>query len=179
MKGYRMKTASWYSTLAYRMTIGSACLVMVAGCREQSSPGGDNGHDENHASHVIPAHKPKTFPDAVRRLREMNDQMFRGGVKEDPGSSLDEKTLQMALDIANWLPEIAADSDMPERPWNEVNARSGALVMDYQVIITGAADGARFKAVHGAGQAISDLEKLLAQADPRWFAGPENRGQAP
>ena len=37
-------------------------------------------------------------------------------------SSSRPKTLQIAMDIANWLPEIAADSDMPEGPWNKVNA---------------------------------------------------------
>ena len=41
--------------------------------------GRGQGHDEEHAGHVIPAHKPRTFPDAVRRLRELNDQFLRQG----------------------------------------------------------------------------------------------------
>ncbi len=44
----------------------------------------------------------------------------------EAGPSAGQKTLAIALDIANWLPEIAADSDMPETPWNEVNAQSAA-----------------------------------------------------
>ena len=52
----------------------------------------------------------------------------------------DLKSLQVALDIANWLPEIAADSDMPEAPWNKVSAGRRCLVADYQAAIS-ASDG--------------------------------------
>src|SRR5207237_2588964 len=90
---------------------------------------------------VIPAHKPKAFPEAVRRLRELNDQIGRNVVQGQPGSLPDDKTLHVALDIANWLPEIAGDSDMPEPPWNEVNARSATIVADYRAVLSGAAAG--------------------------------------
>ena len=51
-----------------------ACLFAIVGCARNNSPG-ESGHDnDDHIGHVIPAHKPKTFPDAVRRLRDLNDQ---------------------------------------------------------------------------------------------------------
>src|SRR3954468_1840621 len=110
----------------------AACLLASAGCRQGRSPGDSpaNDHDEEHVGHVIPAHKPKSFPDAVRALRELNDRIGRGAV--------DAKTLSVALDVANWLPEIAADSDMPEGPWDEVDACSKVLVAGFQEIKPGA-----------------------------------------
>jgi hypothetical protein len=155
------------------MTMGVVCWLAVAGCRGEPSP----GEDHEHAAHIIPAHKPRTFPDAVRRLRELNDRLARGAAKRLP----DDPTLNVALDIANWLPEIAAESEMPETPWNEVNARSAALVSDYRTILSdaGAAAGDPDERLRDAGNAISGLETLLAAADPRWFTGPENRAAAP
>ena len=78
--------------------------------------------------------------------------------------------MQIALDIANWLPEIAADSDMPETPWNEVNARSARLVADYQDCLRATAASARVE-VEQANAEIGNLEKLLLACDPRWFQG--------
>jgi hypothetical protein len=58
-----------------------------------------------------------------------------------------------------------------------VNARSAALVADYEKILS--RTDAQSIALRDARQAISDLETLLAGADPRWFAGPEKQGTAP
>ncbi len=66
MKRHRMKTTTRILALACRAAIGAACLVVVAGCRQEEPPGDELGHDQGHTGHVIPAHKPKTFPEAVR-----------------------------------------------------------------------------------------------------------------
>jgi hypothetical protein len=168
-----VKTARRISTLAYRVGLATS-LLTLAGCRGDHSP----GEDHDHIGHVIPAHKPKVLPEAVRRLRELNDRITRGKADGQPAAP-DDRTLNIALDIANWLPEIAAESEMPEKQWNEVNARSAAIVADYQTILSGAAADAGSGAASDAGRAISDLESLLAAADPRWFAGPEKPGTAP
>ena len=110
-----MNTAFRSSTLACRVAVATASWSL-AGCRAEHSPGEHAGHDEDHIGHVIPAHKPKTFPDAVHRLRELNDALARDAAQGQPAASPGEKTLNIALDIANWLPEIAAESDMPENP---------------------------------------------------------------
>ena len=68
---------------------------LIAGCRGEHSPGESGHDDEDHAGHVIPAHKPKTFPDAVRRLRELNDRdRPRPERTAGPRHRPDEKTLQ-------------------------------------------------------------------------------------
>ena len=151
----------------FRAALAVASLIALAGCHGEHR----SGHDDIHIGHVIPAHKPKSFPDAVRRLRELNPQIGRNLDKGQPGSPTDEKTLNIATDIANWLPEIAADSDMPEPPWNEVNIRSATIVADYQAIRSVSVNGDARSRVEDAARAISDLETLLASADPHWFAG--------
>ena len=151
-----------------RVAVAMVCLIALAGCRAQNSPGEAKGHEEEHAGHVIPAHKPTAFPDAVRRLRELNDQFLRQGTSDLSETSTDPKTLQITLDIANWLPEIAADSDMPETPWNEVNTRSARLVADYQSLISGSPADAR-RELDQANVEIANLEKLLLASQPRWF----------
>ena len=174
-----MQRARRFSRIACLVVIGAACLVAVAGCGEGSSLGDDHDHDHEHAGHVIPAHKPRTFPDAVRRLRELNGQLARG---TGPGKSTEVSghgTLDIALDIANWLPEIAADSDMPKEPWDAVNDRSAALVSDYRTILAGAGADQKDQSVNHASTVISDLEKIVTAADPKWFAVPEKRHDEP
>jgi hypothetical protein len=131
-----------------------------------------NDQKDEHVGHVIPAHKPKSFPEAVHRLREINDSLSR------PGATPDTKSMNVALDIASWLPEIAADSDMPEAPWNAVSARSAALLADYQKILSGPSQDAR-SVVDDARLEIGKLEQLLAESDPRWFGETGKVASAP
>jgi hypothetical protein len=148
----------------------AALLAVAAGCH------GDRPHEgeEEHIGHVIPAHKPKDFSSAVRRLRELertiDDGMAGGRLK----ALVDDRTLPIALDIATWLPEIAADSDMPETPWDVVKKQSEALVATYKGLLdraNGASPGDMSLAVTEAGRSISALEGLLAESDPGWFEG--------
>ena len=151
-------------------------LLALAGCQpDLRSPG---EHDDQ-AGHVIPAHKPKDFSSGVRRLRELNDRIASGIADGKARSLVADKTLPMALDIAHWLPEIAAASDMPESPWNEVNDRSEALVSAYETLLEAATGddrpaGAAAMATE-AGATIGALETLLEAANPLWFA-PYNPG---
>jgi hypothetical protein len=160
-----------------RAAVATACLIMFAGCHGENSRGDAKGNEEEHAGHVIPAHKPKTFPDAVRRLRELNDLFLRDGTGKVSGSPSGPTELQIALDIANWLPEIAADSDMPETPWNEVNARSARLTAEYQALMANTANAQT--EVEQANVEIGQLEKLLLTCDTRWFQGTGNVVAAP
>jgi hypothetical protein len=162
-----MKTSSWLFTPAYRPALAAACLLVLAGCGGESSA----GEDDDHVGHVIPAHKPKTFPAAVHRLRELNGQIGREVGAGPAASSSGEKTVHIALDIANWLPEIAADSDMPVTPWNVVDAGSELLAADYQAILSNPSAASAATELENAGKVITELEALLAAADPRWFVG--------
>jgi hypothetical protein len=150
----------------------AACLIASAGCLGGRSPG-EAEAPGGHAGHVIPAHKPKDFPSAVRRLRELNGQVTSKLTEGKAGSLGPGETLPIALAIANWLPEVAADSDMPESPWDVVDDRSAALVAVYQKIMAGASTDDRPATAHAlaveASTIIEALETLLDSADPRWF----------
>lgn len=141
----------------------SACLCMIslAACRGEHDP--EHDHDHDHAEHVVPAHKPRSFPEAVRRLRELHEQVASG--QAEPERS---KTLAIFLDIATWLPEIAADSDMPEAPWNQVDDLARSLLARVEVL-GGKRVGSATEALSRGGEAIGRLEELAARADPRWF----------
>jgi hypothetical protein len=147
-----------------RAIVAAVCLLAWAGCRPSPSPG-NRDDQEDHAGHAIPAHKPKNFPNAVHRLRELNRTIEANLAAGKTGSQIDERTVPIALDIANWLPEIAADSDMPEKAWNEVNVRSGGIAADYQKLLAGAATDT-VAVVKDADRRIADLERLLAGANP-------------
>jgi hypothetical protein len=133
------------------------------GCRGDHPADGD--HDEIHIGHVIPAHKPKDFPAAVRKLGELNRAIDAGISRGQTKALVDDRTLPIALDIATWLPEIAADSDMPEASWNAVNTQSATLVAVYKGLM--GEDAGR--AAQEADRSVSALEGILAAADPRWF----------
>jgi len=158
------------------LALAVACLLALPGCQGRGSPG-----DEDHAGHVIPAHKPKDFPSAVARLRELDGQIASKFAEGKARSLVEDRTLPIALDIANWLPEIAADSDMPETPWDRVNASSSTLVESYQKLLAGATGGPTpldaSSIIKQAGSVISSLESALASADPAWFTPAKPGGQ--
>jgi hypothetical protein len=135
-------------------------LLFQAGC------GGSQRWDEVDVAqpqapvgHVIPAHKPKNFPDAVRRLRALDEEIGR--------APADAKSLAMATDIAGWLPEIAAESDMPEAPWREVDQLSSTLVTEYRAPHKTSEGGAG--STRSTGPSLTALEAILAKSDPTWF----------
>ena len=165
--GWRRRASYFFSLVAI------VCFLALAGCRRDQHSAGEREEPEKHAGHVIPAHKAKDFPSAVRQLRELNDQIVSKIADGKARSLVAEKTLPFALDIANWLPEIAAGCEMPELPWNEVNDRSATLVAGYQKILAGATIDDHLADSHAlaieASTTIKALETLLDSADPRWF----------
>ncbi len=153
------------------------CLLPVAGCDSGKSQGEAGRHDEEHIGHVIPAHKPRSFPRAVTRCRELNNQIKETVARGNPNPSIDPQLLSVALDIANWLPEIAAASDMPASPWNEVHARAADLASAYETVRRGGSLPEVQTAIKQANESIIALESLLGSADSRWFDEPKQLGQ--
>ncbi len=162
--------------LCQAVVMTSLCLLPACGCKSESASAmeddHDHDHDDDHAGHHAPAHKPKDLPEAVKRLRELNEKVELMVGRGKRQSLVEDKTLPIALDIATWLPEIAADSDLPEPLWNTVNSQSEIIVANYRKVVDSAEDtpsGPLTSAVAANNQPIAELEKLLAEADPRWF----------
>lgn len=154
-------------------------VLTVAGCERDRQSGGVSADHEEHAGHVIPADKPRTFPEAVRRLKTLDETIRRGVAKGSAGRPVEDQTLSMAVDIAGWLPEIAAESDMPEGSWQEVDRLSAALVAEYRAMRKapgGRGDAARARA---SERNVAALGMVLEKADPHWFDGPAGRSGPP
>jgi hypothetical protein len=153
--------------------------LAAVGCRGDRSAG--DGHEGDHAGHVAPAHKPKDFPGAVRRLRELSRTIDDGVSQGRLNALIEDRTLPIALDIASWLPEIAADCDMPEKPWDIVNAQSEILVASYKTLLcraNGTSPGDPGTA-RETDRSVAVLERLVGEADPRWFEGSAPRALPP
>jgi hypothetical protein len=89
-------------------------LLTAAGCQAT--------HTEE-AEHHTPEHKPRDFPAAVDRLLELRAEIVNKPVR--PRGELDLFTEM--YDVIRWLPDLAADSDLAEEPWNRVAAASRNL----------------------------------------------------
>lgn len=117
-------------------------LVLLAGC---------HGVETEEAEHHMPPHMPVNFPAAVERLGELHEEIRArplaartvGGARDehkpddsgngnhhhhDHGHDHDQHhshvtldALQEMYDVVQWLPDLAADSDLEEEPWNRVD----------------------------------------------------------
>jgi len=143
------------------MTTGLVvCLFALVGCSSASTGSQDAGSsqsshaeegDDDHAHHVIPDHKPETFPEAVEQLEE----------RTSPQASRDATSIQELKDIIGWLPELAAQTDLPRADWEAIYGISGEMSqLDWN-------DAATFKSSHLAGdlQTLSQLAEKAKQVD--------------
>ncbi len=92
------------------MTLMLAAASGIAGCA------GASHEEEEHADHVIPAHKPANFVEAVKAL----ESRF-ASAPESP------EAVQELQDIIDWLPELAAQTDLEKADWDRVQEISIAL----------------------------------------------------
>ncbi len=101
-------------------------VLLQAGCTTSeidsahSEAAVDEDHDHDH-DHVIPANKPKDLAGGVNRLRQFVGQ-FGGSSAAPPPDVIAD-----LADQIRWLPELAADCDLPESDWNRVDLIAGHL----------------------------------------------------
>lgn len=91
---------------------GSAPLLMLlavvlglAGCIHDAEV-------NDHLSHEIPEHKPATYRELATELNER----FREFLEAGPFDATRQSELS---DIINWVPELAADSDLRRTEWEQ------------------------------------------------------------
>lgn len=83
----------------------AVAIVGLIGCF-----GGHGGEEQPHAEHVIPAHKPADFPEAVNQI-----------VVRTAEPISDAAAVQELQDIVGWLPELAAQTDLPRADWDRIH----------------------------------------------------------
>lgn len=80
---------------------------------------------DTHLEHLNPAHKPTSYADGVEQLSNRGKRYFSNDLSNDEVNEL--------LDIVNWLPELAADSNLKRPQWEQVQAATVQLQMLMQL----------------------------------------------
>ncbi|OYW17308.1 MAG: hypothetical protein B7Z55_12775 [Planctomycetales bacterium 12-60-4] len=91
----------------------SGCGVPVADSSSEDATKLDHEHE-----HGIPDHKPRTFTRAVAELSTRLQHIEQAAA---------EASVPQLRDIVDWLPELAADTDLNEADWNMVQQTSHEL----------------------------------------------------
>jgi hypothetical protein len=96
--------------------LASMALWLLAGCNS-----GTSGPTQEDA-HQVPPHKPAGFVEAVPALRDRLAEFQKND------SALDREARRKQVgefkDIIQWLPELAAETDLRKADWDIVNAAS-------------------------------------------------------
>jgi hypothetical protein len=113
--------------------LAMAILASLAGC----GAAGDHHSEDDHLEHHVPAHRPHDLAEAVTQISQRWPRL-----EASPGLAGEERAIALAelADIVRWLPELAADSDMEEGPWNRVHAISAQLLTRLSPSISRARD---------------------------------------
>lgn len=98
-------------------------LPVMCGCSDSEAD--DSGEDHHHhLEHFVPHHKPANFATAVEeiehRAQHLSDHAGHGHADEK------DEFLEL-VDIVNWIPELAADSDLNEADWKQAKVAATAL----------------------------------------------------
>lgn len=80
----------------------------------------EHDHEHHDHEHHDPEHKPKSFPEAVERLRTLRSELAERSLPKS-------EEWEIAVDIVDWLPELAAESELNEREWNRVESNASEL----------------------------------------------------
>ncbi|WP_339749102.1 hypothetical protein [uncultured Rubinisphaera sp.] len=74
----------------------------------------DNPEESGHAEHVIPEHKPADYVSAVEQLE----------IRTSNSLPENSEQRQQLTDIVGWLPELAAQTDLPKADWDRIQELS-------------------------------------------------------
>ena len=87
---------------------------LLTGCHQQGAT------EEDHLEHIIPAHKPETFPEAVAALeaRWQNHEQWS------------EEARTEFAEIIEWIPELAAQTDLKKQDWDQANSLAKQLAAE-------------------------------------------------
>jgi hypothetical protein len=95
--------------------LAAGAILLAAGCAARTAE-----HEEG--SHALPPHHPGSFRRAI-------DEIERRGaaILAAPAGTADAAARAEFADIARWLPELAADTELGRADWERVAAVERAL----------------------------------------------------
>lgn len=93
----------------------AAALLSVAGCSEDAS------EEAGHVHHDFPEHRPANLKSAVAAIK------LRSWELATRGGRVGSLEFYQLVDIINWVPEMAADSDLKKTDWEAAKAAAESL----------------------------------------------------
>lgn len=118
------------------VVIAATCLLLLAlalfaGCSPAVVVGASGDEHDHEAAHRVPGHFPGTATAAIVRLKSLLEASpSEGATTPDEHGPADEHEVtprQEVYDLARWLPELAAETELDEPTWNEIRDASGVL----------------------------------------------------
>lgn len=142
----------------------------------------DHDHDDDHEpgiGHHIPDHRPGDVAVAVRQIRRRISELNWTPPADARESA--QRHIHELADILRWLPELAADSDMGEREWDELNGLAHRLErwLDTGKVGAGGRSSSSLVATASIEAALDRLEELAAPHASRPAAEVELAGDEP
>jgi hypothetical protein len=152
-----MKRTNWICV----GTLGVLAIALCVGCQnaESETHGSEHGHTHE------PIKGPKTFTEGVTKLKEFNEVISVAMESDDPDAAHDP--LHEIGSLLNRLPELAADTDLAESDWEEVNQEVDKLFEAFKEVDVAFHNGGDKKAAYESSKANIDegvayLETKLA-----------------
>lgn len=138
-------------------------LLAGGGCQRESA-------QPERAAHREPANRPADLSAAFRQLQALRVQAAaasEAGTSGESTAATPWPAIRARLaETAEWLPELAADSDLDEQGWQQVQTAAAAFTTRLEQLGTAATPptAAAWKALDLAGL-LQQLEPWLASAD--------------
>jgi hypothetical protein len=101
-----------YRIASLKHIVGLLVVLLLLGCVAEK----ESWHEEDHE---LPPHWPLNIEDAAQKIQQRLDQT---GVEESLATTREELT-----DLIEWVPEVAADTDLVEDDWVPIYELSETL----------------------------------------------------
>ena len=120
-------SARWLSLLSM-LVCGGLLLSGSIGCgTSESTVEAEAGHE-----HFVQPHKPANLRDAVSEIGRRSRSLV---AHADHSHGDEREQLIQLADIVNWIPELAADSDLSEEDWNQAASVSRRMARSLSTLV--------------------------------------------
>jgi hypothetical protein len=124
-----------------------ALIVLVLGMSSGCGTSTTDAQPSTRLEHHQAAHHPTSYAAAINEL-ERRDGRIQTALRDVPSETLQREIKEM-LDILEWLPAIAADTDLKQRDWETVKKNATQLIGIY----------ASFATAENAGNVSTDVSR--------------------
>jgi hypothetical protein len=146
-------------------------LCLAAGCHS----GASSATEEE--DHQAPPHKPAGFVQALPAIRDRLAEFQSSDAPFDREAR--RQQARELKDIIQWLPEMAAETDLRKADWDNVNAASKRMAVRWDEIAPRLVDRPSESGDAGISALERELEPLDRLAQTLSNPGPASGGRAP